>query len=408
MSVETARPTTAKNNPFRAGVALSADTLVKRASDISEQIAAAAEEGERARKVPDRIIDAIDNTGILEMLVPKRFGGHELRVGDLPKVIKALTPLDTSVGWTTSFYIGHNWMWSLLPEEAQMEIFAAGPSARGPVMVAPTVKATPAKGGFHLNGRAKWGTGSAHADWCMVGGIVDTGVAGPPDVRMFAMPRQDVRLEDTWHTSGMAATASNDVIFDNIFVPSHRVMNMDEVRKGDSPGARLHNNSLYNTPFTPFLCFIAAVPLVAVTRGVAKLTIERAKEFVSSYTGKSSIDNPALQIRLAKADLAARAAETLLDELALELEHHARNAPADVNDRVLMRAKASYIANLCRDTVTLLSQGSGASGHMLNSPIQRAFRDINMAACHVVFDQDPTMELYGKILVGRPPEVILA
>jgi hypothetical protein len=31
-----------------------------------------------------------------------------------------------------------------------------------------------------------------------------------------------------------------------------------------------------------------------------------------------------------------------------------------------------------------------------------------MAACHVVFDQDPTMELHGKMILGMPPAVMLA
>lgn len=394
--------------PLADSTPSTADSLIARAADISKEIEESAQEGERARRTPDRIIDAISKAGIYEMLVPRRFGGHELRVSDLPKVIKALSPLDTSTAWTTSFYIGHNWMWCLLPEQAQAEIFANGPCARGPVMVAPTVRATPVDGGFRINGRAKWGTGSAHADWCMVGGMVETSAGGPPDIRMFAMPWTDARVEDTWFTAGMAATASNDVIFESVFVPSHRVMRMDEVRQGTSPGAQLHENNLYKTPFTPFLCFIAAAPLVAVTRGIALYATQRAKEFVSSYSGRSNIDNPALQIRLAKADLASRAAEVLLDELAKDLERHAQTSPADVEARVLMRAKASYIANLCRDTVTLISQGSGASAHMLDSPIQRAFRDISMAACHVVFDQDPTMELHGKMMVGTPPAIILA
>ena len=382
--------------------------LVSRAVKISAHIEATASEAERNRRMPDEIVDMIASAGIYQMLVPKRYGGFEMKISDMAQVMKALSPLDTSTGWITAFYIGHNWMWCLLPEEAQQEIFANGPSALGPVMVAPSVSATPVDGGFRVSGRAKWGTGSSHAQWCMVSGIVKSGTLGPPDIRMFAMPWSEARVEDTWHTSGMAATASHDVLFDAVFVPAHRVLDITATRSGKAPGTQLHANTLYATPFTPFLCFIAAAPLVAVARGITVHAIERAKAFVSSYSGRTSIDNPALQIRLAKADMISRAAETLLDDLVRDLEQHAQNAPVDVEDRVLMRAKASYIASLCREVVTLLAQGSGASAHMIDSPIQRAFRDINMASCHVVFDQDPTMELRGKMLVGTPPAIILA
>lgn len=401
----------APNRNHRASVSSKAptrDTLITRAQEISREIASQATSAETNRRLSDDIIASIDDAGIYQILVPKKYGGLEMSISDYIDVILALSPLDASAGWTSSFYIGHNWMWCLLPEQAQQEIFANGPSARGPVMVAPTVKATPKDGGYVLNGRAKWGTGSAHAEWCMVGGIVASDSAGPPDIRMFAMPWHEVRMEDTWHTSGMAATASHDVLFEDIFVPPHRMMNVADVKAGNPPGAALHNNPLYFTPFTPFLCLIASAPLVAVARGVAQNAIVRAKEYVSSYTGTTSAENAALQIRLAKADLMSRAAETLLRDLASALEDGAKRAPVPIGERVVMRAKASYIATLARDAVTLLSQGGGASAHMTDSPIQRAMRDLTMASCHVVFDQDPTMELHGKLLVGMPPDIILA
>ncbi|MEP1142423.1 MAG: acyl-CoA dehydrogenase family protein [Henriciella sp.] len=383
-------------------------TLVASAQKISREISSKATEAESNRKISDDIIAMISDAEIYQMLVPKKYGGLEMSISDYIEVILALSPLDASAGWTTSFYIGHNWMWNLLPEQAQQEIFADGPSARGPVMVAPTVVATPKSDGFVLNGRAKWGTGSAHAQWCMVGGVVASDKAGPPDIRMFAMPWREARIEDTWHTSGMAATASHDVIFEDVFIPAHRMMKVADVKAGSPPGATLHENSLYYTPFTPFLCLIASAPLVAVARGISQHAIARAKEFVSSYSGKTSADNPALQIRLAKADLMSRAAETLLRDLASELEEGGKRAPVPIEERVVMRAKASYIATVARDTATLLSQGGGASAQMKDSPLQRAMRDLNMASCHVVFDQDPTMELHGKMLVGMPPDMILA
>lgn len=392
------------------------DILVARAKALAPKISERAAEAEHNRRIHDETIAEIADAGLFEILVPERFGGHELTPSAMVDVLRVLSPLCVSTGWNAGFYIVHNWMWCLLPEQAQEEIFADKPYALGPVMVAPTTRATPVSGGYRINGRAKWGTGSAHADWCMVSGIVDSdspekahpGKPSPPSVRMFAMPWSDARTEQTWFTSGMAATASNDVIFDNVFVPGHRVMDIGPTRSGESPSAELHGNSLYSTAFSPMLALAAVAPLVAATLGNAAYSVERAQTFISTYSGTSNIDNPALQIRLAKADLSARAANVLLGELAKSIEADAITPPIDINSRALQRAKASYIASLCRDTVTSLVHGSGASGHMLDSPIQRAFRDISMASCHVVFDQDPTMELHGKILVGKPPDVILA
>jgi 3-hydroxy-9,10-secoandrosta-1,3,5(10)-triene-9,17-dione monooxygenase len=395
---------------------ISVDELVARARKLAGRIALRAEEAEQNRRIHDETIAEIADAGLFQILVPKRFGGYELSPSVMVDILRVLSPLCVSTGWNSGFYMVHNWMWSLLPEEAQEEIFADKPYALGPVMVAPSTRATPVDGGFRINGRAKWGTGSAHADWCMVSAIVDSAPAGtpnpggpaPPSVRMFAMPWSEARTEATWFTSGMAATSSNDVIFEDVFVPHHRVMDAGPARSGESRSAALHGNHLYSTAFSPMLALAAVAPLVGGTLGIVEHAVDRAKTFVSSFSGKVSVDNPALQIRLARANLSAHAASVLLDDLTRSIEMDSLAPPIDISSRALQRAKASYIATLCRDTVTLLAQGSGASGHMLSSPVQRAFRDISMASCHVVFDQDPTMELHGKMLVGRPPEVILA
>jgi 3-hydroxy-9,10-secoandrosta-1,3,5(10)-triene-9,17-dione monooxygenase len=149
------------------------DELVERARAIAPAIAARAEASERNRRVADETIADVAEAGLFEIMVPQRYGGHELGISSMVKVMKVLSPLDVSTGWTLAFYMVHNWMWCLLPEEAQEEIFADGPSRLGPVMVAPTVKARPEEGGYRINGRAKWGTGSSHAQWCMVSGIVE-------------------------------------------------------------------------------------------------------------------------------------------------------------------------------------------------------------------------------------------
>ena len=390
--------------------------LVDRARAIAPAIAARAEAAEQNRRVADETISDVANAGLFEILVPQRYGGHELGITSMVKVIKALSPLDVSTGWTLAFYMVHNWMWCLLPEKAQQEIFADGPSRLGPVMVAPTVRASREEGGFRINGRAKWGTGSSHAQWCMVSGIVEDDLLPPgegqpprpPVVRMFAMPWSEAKLVDTWRTSGMAATASHDVVFDNIFIPAHRVMDATPARSGEAEGAQIHDSSVYTAAFTPMLCVAALSAIVGGTLGAAGHAVERVRTFLSTFSGQTSVDNPALQIRLAKADLAATTASQMIDALAQEIEMDALAPPVPIETRARQRAMSSYIASLCRDAVTSLAQGSGASGHMSDSPIQRAFRDINMASCHVVFDQDPTMELHGKMLVGRPPAIILA
>lgn len=147
----------------------------------------------------------------------------------------------------------------------------------------------------------------------------------------------------------------------------------------------------------------ALSPRVASAMDAGRHAVERSKAFLSTYSGKSSADNPALQVRLGRTELMADAASKLIDLLAKDIMSDAENTPIPIAFRARQRATASYIAGLARDSVTLLAQGAGASGDMADSPIQRAFRDINMSSRHVVFDYDPTMELHGKMVPDPPP-----
>lgn len=72
-------------------------------------------------------------------------------------------------------------------------------------------------------------------------------------------------------------------------------------------------------------------------------------------------------------------------------------------DRIALRAQVALAMDLCRDAVRLLVEGAGSSAHMLSSPLQRAMRDINVMASHVVYDFDAATELLGRSLIGLPP-----
>ena len=85
------------------------DELVERARAIAPAIAARAETSERDRRVADETIADVAEAGLFEILVPQRYGGHELGISSMVKVMKALSPLDVSTGWTlpsTWFTIG--------------------------------------------------------------------------------------------------------------------------------------------------------------------------------------------------------------------------------------------------------------------------------------------------------------
>jgi alkylation response protein AidB-like acyl-CoA dehydrogenase len=386
--------------------ALTPEELVRRTTALKPLVAAHALECERLRRPVDTVWNAIRKTGVFYHFVPKRYGGLEF---DIDSFIDAMLPIAEgcgSTGWVAAFCVEHNWMLSQFPEKLQDETFGgAFPYIIAPGATNPPGKAQPAPGGYRLSGRWKWGTGVMHADWVMVTGTIPGET--PPRQLFFALPADEVEVLDTWHVDGMIGTGSNDIRCNDVFVPEHRVMDMGEMRNGNAPGARIHaHNPIYRMPMTPFLAITAAIAAV----GVARSAVDHFKDRIGIRTMLGTTikqnEKASAHMRLGEAAAKAATAEMILRAVGrrnLALTEAAGDGLVESGDRIALRAQVALAMELCRDAVRLLVEGAGSSAHMTSSPLQRALRDINVMASHVVYDFDAATELLGRSLIDLPP-----
>jgi len=239
-----------------------------------------------------------------------------------------------------------------------------------------------------------------HADCVIVGARADVGAAAP-DFRFFALPREQVKVEDTWHVDGMAGTGSNDMVIEDVVVPEERSVSIGAMSAGCAPGAALHEGPLYRTPMLPILCLAAAMPAVGQARACVRAFRERMQERILYGAGVRQAEKPAAQIRLARAEIESRQAEGLLRDVVAEVQ--ALRDEATIADRARWSASAALAVDQSKRVLQNLAEASGASAHFLNHPLQRAVRDLNMIACHVVFDLDSRLEIHGRALLGLEP-----
>lgn len=382
--------------------ALTPAELVRRMAALKPLAAARAQEAEQGRKPVDEVWNAIRKTGAFYHFVPKRYGGLEF---DLATFIDAVLPIAeacASTGWVTSFCMEHNWMLAQFPKAAQDEVFAAQPYIVAPAVTMPPGIATPTEGGYRLSGRWRWGTGVMHADWILATGVIPSDQG--PSVAMFAFPAHQARVLDTWRMDGMAGTGSHDIEARDLFVPGHMCVSMDEMRRGRTEGAALHDNPLYSMPMLPFLALTAVIPAVGAARASVGHFQARMSQRQVYMTEAKQADKPAAQMRLAQADLQARTAEILVRDSAERIMAlAARPDAARVEDRISIRAQIAYAMKLCREAVGTVCEGAGSSSHALDSPLQRALRDVNVMSSHVVYDFDGVTELHGRAMIGLPP-----
>jgi alkylation response protein AidB-like acyl-CoA dehydrogenase len=383
--------------------ALTPAELIARTAALRPMLAAHAREAETIRKPVDSVWSAIRKTGVFYHFVPKRYGGLEFDVESFVDEILPLGEGCASTAWVTSFCMEHNWLLALFPKQAQDEIFGSHPYIIAPGVTQPPGKAERVKGGYRVSGCWKWGTCVMHADWAL--GIAMIAGEGPPPQMLFCiMPISDVKILDTWQMDGMAGTGSNDVLAENVFVPEHRTVSQAQMREGKAPGAELHDSPLYKMPMLPFKALTAALPAVGAARGAVAAFRARLKERLVFGSDAKQAEKPAAQMRLAMADTQTRTAELLLRDIARALPKFGqRGSPATTEERIAMRMQVAYAVDLARAAVRTVCEASGASAHQLDNPLQRAQRDINVMASHVVYDMDAAMELHGRALVGLPP-----
>ncbi len=376
--------------------------LVRRVRALQPLILSRASEAEKLRRPDDEVWSALRASGIFYMLIPKRFGGLEADFDSFIDVGLAIAEADASTAWTATFCIEHNWMLAKWPVEVQDELWnGKNPYVIAPYTANPPGRAVPVEGGYRVSAHWKWGTGCMHADW-VIGLALLEQEGGEPVPLSVVVPASEVEVHDTWYMSGMAGTGSNDIVFNDVFVPEHHTAR--DIFGGGDATRMVHDNPMYSVPLLPFLGMSAAIPVIGATRAMVKIYQDRVKSQMRTFSTSVSMDKPQTQGRLARADLMARAAEIMLRDAARRLMVWGVLPAAEkLAERLAIRAQLAQAVTMCRDTAMLLVEGAGTTAHVSGSHFNRAMRDIITLSTHLVFEYDTSMEQHGRALVGLEP-----
>ena len=96
---------------------------LERVREIAPSLAAAATKIDAERRLPEPIIDALIERGLLRMLLPKSLGGAELLPAQYVPVIEELAGIDASAAWCVNQNSGCSMTAAYLKPEVAREIF---------------------------------------------------------------------------------------------------------------------------------------------------------------------------------------------------------------------------------------------------------------------------------------------
>lgn len=364
-------------------------------------LAGRAEAAEALRSLPEATLAEARAAGYFAMLAPPTIGGAGADFGAFFDVSRRLAHGCPSSAWTLSFLAMHAWLLCKFEPDLQHELFADGAWPMAPAPLAPTGTAEKVEGGYRVTGRWEWATGVNHGDWAMVN-CVEPGGLSP---RFCVLPMDGVRVEDVWRTAGMAATGSNTVVAEDVFVPGHRTLPAWKLKIGEPPGLALHPGSTVNYPMSPVLALVAATPALGAAEGALDVFLARMKAKTMAYTvGAKASDNPAIHLRLGEALATVRAARLVWADAIRQLETEGpRGNAVEVETLAAIRLAAADVVRLANQAVNGMCAAAGASSGFLSSPLQRHLRDLQMMRGHVVFDWDRAAQIGGRIALGLEP-----
>ncbi|MHA5050846.1 acyl-CoA dehydrogenase family protein [Streptomyces sp. SD15] len=382
--------------------------LVGRAIALQPLLRDCAACGESDRALPMEVVDALAGAGVFRLLTPRRYGGHETDLRTLTEVSEALGEGDGSAAWVGMIIAVTNWMACLFPDKAQEEVFGADPDARVTGVAAPTGMGERVPGGWRVNGRWSYNSGAPYATWAAVGALLKDDSGAVVDQALVLIPASDLTMEDTWHTAGMKATASNTLIGQDVFVPEHRVLSVPAAAEGSYPRAS-RDETLYDSTFGPMLLLCLVGPLLGLGAAAVNAAVAGAEGKPLSFTvhGRQA-DSVGVQIQLAEAALKLETARLHTYRAVDEVDRAATSgSPLDYIARAHIRARAGLAAQHVIDAVSTLLNVHGASSFADTSPLQRIWRDANVAARHAGLIPAVGLEVYGKSLLGIDERVSL-
>lgn len=383
----------------------SGNEVISRCRTIAPILRDRAAEIEQSRRLPPDIVELLRGTGIFRMGFNRSWGGPELSSIEQTEAIEALSYGDAAAGWCAMIGSDSGLYAQFLDQSVGRELFTNLDMITAGLLF-PTGKAEIVAGGYRLSGRWQFGSGITHADWVISGAriyrkdVPEPSVDGDPhDSKLFIVPRSEVNIVDTWHTTGLAGSGSCDYTISNSYVPSERTVTFADVRNGEGPLAQPEVH-MRNMPGVPLGVARAALDY---TRGIASTK--------ASAASGAMADDYRAQVTIAEceADYAA-CRHGVYGALRRQQEVLSSGGTLDdltPTERTALPLSRRHAFRVAREIVSRLYDLLQTSAIYRQGPMDRWLRDTNTMCQHVVA-QDRILQSAGAYLIGGTPSFPLS
>lgn len=359
-----------------------------RLQPLIERHASANEENQR---LDQEVVDALIDSGIYRMWVPKELGGVELSPTKSLELLANVAYSDSGASWvlmatglatgTTGAYIGDEAAAAIYSDEG-FGLIAGQGTRMG--------SATTTDGGYLLSGDWQFASGIKHARYIHTAAVIaETG-----EPRIFTLPVEQAEIVDNWDVIGLRATGSIDYSIREVFVPE--TWTYPVFVQSPSRGGALFRLGTMN---------FAGICHAGWTLGVARRLLDEVAEQARLGKGRAGQrkDNGGFHKEYAEIEGRFRAAEALVFQTWAGVEKTLdRDESLSTREETLVRLGLTNLTEVGLEVATFALKAT-ATLAIRNGVVGRYIRDMMTGSTHLTSSQ-PVVEAIGRELLGIQPD----
>jgi hypothetical protein len=191
----------------------------------------------------------------------------------------------------------------------------------------------------------------------------------------------------------------------NVFVPNPRIAVLRNPLSDDHAGTHPGEVPLYGTPFLPFFATNLVLPALGMSMAMLDLFAEGTARRGIAFTAYDKQDEAAVtHVQIATVSARIDAAQAILRRSVDALEAIAAGAaPMSLEQRIRIWRDAGFASELIWEAVDLMAGASGGAIANAGSPLSRLWRDVRVAGLHGAICTTTTMEVFGRVMLGKTP-----
>lgn len=362
--------------------------VLDRIEQYADEIRADGVEGDKLMRLTDANAKRLKEAGVIRMLQPKGHGGLEAHPREFAETAMAIGAMDGATGWVGGIVGVHSWELAFFDPKAQDEVWGKDPDTWMASPYAPMGVAVPTDGGFILNGRWSFSSGTDHCQWVMIGAAVgdrDGNRLMPPQILHVLLPRSDYEIDhDSWDVVGLRGTGSKDLIVKDAFIPTHRTLDASKVFDGTAPKEAGRSETLYNFPFSCIFPLGITSSLIGMAEGALACHMAAQRTRIT-VAGTATKEDPHVLFAIseAAAEIAASRAAILstVDRFWGMTE---RGETVSFEERAVGRRTQTAAAWRAVRAVDEVFARAGGGALQMKTPMQRFWRDAHAGLVHAI------------------------